>query len=65
MAAKTKTNIITALTTLPQGRVSAHKDQYATAISHVGRIFVGLSWELHCRWQDRALDGRQREKKGS
>jgi len=57
-------NITTALTTLPQGWVSAHKHQCTTY--DVDRIFVGLSWELQCRWQlDRALErwqttGRQK-----
>ena len=49
-------NIITALTTLPQGWVSASvhdRDHY-----DVDRIFVGLSWELHYRIV-RSSDGRQ------
>jgi len=46
---------ITALTTLPQGWVSARKHQ--CTIYNVERIFVDLSWELQCRWQlDRALE---------
>ena len=49
---------ITALTTLPQGWISARKHQCTTANHYdVDRIFVGLYWELHWRWQlDRALE---------
>ena len=59
-------NIITALTTLPQVWVSSCKHQCTTAITTMWRIFVGLSWELHCQWQlDRSLErwqptGRQK-----
>jgi len=50
-------NIITALTMLPQGWVSARKHQCTTDHYDVDRIFAGLSWELHCRWElDRALE---------
>ena len=45
---KRRQNIITVLTTLPQGWVLTCKNQCTTAITSydVDRIFVGLSWEL-------------------
>jgi len=67
MASKTKTEHITALTTVPQRWVSTHKHQYTTVIvTDVDRILVGLSWELHCQWElDHVLErwrttGRQK-----
>jgi len=45
---KRRQNVITALTTLPQGWVSTRKLQCTTAITLMWTEFiVGLSWELH------------------
>ena len=51
---KQRQNIITALTTLPQGWILAR--MHDSNHYNVDTIFVGLSWELHWWWHlDRAL----------
>jgi len=42
-----------------------HIDDPIFTVYNMDRIFVGLSWELHCRWQldrawARAIYGRQK-----
>jgi len=50
-------NVITALTTLPQGWVSAHNISARQQSLRCGQIFVGLSGGLRCGWQlDRPLE---------